>query len=269
MKLKSQFLKRLSGLALINASRVWMSTLDYQITYYDPTCDVVHPHYRGPTVFAFWHEYVLAPVYLRPHSRLAMLVSRHEDAEIISQLGSYVGFRVVRGSSNRGGVGALKELFSHGQKMNLVITPDGPRGPRRKFAQGPVYLASKLGLPLVLWGFGHDRPWRTPTWDQFAIPRPYTRCRVVVGPAVNIPPDLDREGLEHYRQEMENLLNMLTTEAEQWAESGSRYEGQKFAHMQPSSRCRLDRLMLDPNKEPSDGSAHDDDAGPTTLRLTA
>ena len=56
--------------------------------------------------------------------------------------------------------------------MNLTITPDGPRGPRRQLAQGPVYLASKLGMPIVAMGFGYDRPWRFNSWDRFAIPRP-------------------------------------------------------------------------------------------------
>ena len=44
--------------------------------------------------------------------------------------------------------------------MHLTITPDGPRGPRRQLAPGAIYLASKLGLPLVVMGYGYDRPWR-------------------------------------------------------------------------------------------------------------
>ena len=56
--------------------------------------------------------------------------------------------------------------------MHLTITPDGPHGPRRRMAPGPIYLASKLGLPLVLMGYAYDRPWRLPSWDRFAVPRP-------------------------------------------------------------------------------------------------
>lgn len=256
MRLESYFLKRLAGLGFISSLRLWMSTLDYQIAYYDPTCDPVHPDYQGPTVFAFWHECIMAPVFLRPHSRLAILVSRHADADLITHVGRYVGFKVVRGSSNRGGASALRELFSHGQQLNLCITPDGPRGPRRTFSQGPVFLASRLGLPLVVWGFGHDRPWRMPTWDRFAVPRPYTRCRAVVSPAIHVPADLDRDGLEHYRQRMETLLNQMTTEAEQWAESGARYAEQRPLFMQPASQCRLDRLL---RAEQSEASQHESD----------
>ncbi|MCU0981654.1 MAG: hypothetical protein MUF25_21090, partial [Pirellulaceae bacterium] len=65
-----------------------------------------------------------------------------------------------------------------------------------------------------------------PTWDRFALPRPYSRARLVVGPRLHVPADLDREGLEWHRQQMEATLNQLTTEAERWAESGHRRRGQ-------------------------------------------
>jgi hypothetical protein len=70
-------------------------------------------------------------------------------------------------------------------------------------------------------GFGYSNPWRLNTWDRFAIPKPYTRSRSVVSPAMTIPPDLDRQGVEHYRLQVERLLNRLTREAEAWAEAGT------------------------------------------------
>ena len=102
-------------------------------------------------------------------------LSRHRDAEILSHAAHHLGFEFVRGSTNRGGVAALRELLAKSRTMHLTITPDGPRGPRRQLAPGCVYLASKLGLPLVVMGYGYDRPWRVRSaWDQFAIPRPYS-----------------------------------------------------------------------------------------------
>ncbi len=117
--------------------------------------------------------------------------------------------------------GAVRELLERGQHMNLAITPDGPRGPRRRLAQGPIYLSSKLGLPIVCMGLGCNRPWRVPSWDRFAIPRPYSRARGIMSPAMNIPPDLDRDGVEHYRLQVEQMLNRLTLEAEAWADAGT------------------------------------------------
>jgi hypothetical protein len=106
-----------------------------------------------------------------------------------------------------------------------------------------VYLASKLQMPLVLLGLGYDRPWRVPSWDRFAIPRPFSRARGVISPAMHLPPDLDRDGIEHYRREVERLLNRLTVEAEAWAESGTRKLGEQPArreHLKSRAR-RVDK----------------------------
>jgi lysophospholipid acyltransferase (LPLAT)-like uncharacterized protein len=198
-----------------------MSTLDYKAAFYDPSVDPVDARYRGQKIYVFWHEYILFPISLRGNNNLSMLLSRHRDADILAEVCQHLGFQYVRGSTFGGGGTALRELVRRSRHMNLTITPDGPRGPRRVLAQGPVYLASKLGLPLVVMGLGYDRPWRLGSWDRFAIPRPFTRGRAVIGPQMFIPPNLDRDGLEHYRLTVERLLNRLTEEAEAWAESGT------------------------------------------------
>ncbi|HJT36596.1 MAG TPA: lysophospholipid acyltransferase family protein [Pirellulales bacterium] len=221
MKLRHPILVKLGGLLGATAIRGWMSTLDYRVAYYDPAVDPVHPDYAGQKLYVFWHEYILFPLVMRGHCNLAMLLSRHGDAEILSRTAYHLGFDCVRGSTRRGGVAALRALFAKSRHMNLTITPDGPKGPRRVLAPGPVFLASKLQLPLVLLGLGYDRPWRVNSWDRFALPRPGSRARAVVSPALHLPRDLDRKGLEHYRLEVERLLNRLTLEAEAWAEAGS------------------------------------------------
>ncbi|HEX4129861.1 MAG TPA: lysophospholipid acyltransferase family protein [Pirellulales bacterium] len=226
MKLRHPALVGAAGLIATSWVRAWMSTLDYRVAYYDPSADPVKPSWRGRKIYLFWHEYILFPLYMRGHCDMAMLVSRHGDAEILSRAAHYMGFACVRGSTYRGASAAIRELTERSQHMNLTITPDGPRGPRRVLAQGPVYLASKLGLPIVAMGFGYDRPWRAPTWDRFAVPKPYSRARAVVSPEMHIPANLDRDGVERYRQQVERMLNRLTLEAEAWAESGTRKLGE-------------------------------------------
>ncbi|MGC4003542.1 MAG: DUF374 domain-containing protein [Pirellulales bacterium] len=148
-----------------------MSTLDVKIAYYDRACDPVNAEFRGPNLFIFWHEYILCPLATRGHNHTTMLLSKHHGTDVLDRIAGHMGFKCVRGSSLRGGVSALRELIKLGKTENLTITPDGPRGPRREMSQGPIYLASKLGLPLVLVGFGYDRPWRANSWDRFAVPR--------------------------------------------------------------------------------------------------
>jgi lysophospholipid acyltransferase (LPLAT)-like uncharacterized protein len=225
---------KLAGLLAASTVRMWMSTLDFKGAMYDPSVDPVEPSWRGQKIYIFWHENILAPLYLRGHCNLAMLLSRHRDADILLEGARHLGFEFVRGSTFGGGATALRELERKGRHMNLAITPDGPRGPRRVLAQGPIYLSSKLGMPIVAMGFGYDKPWRMPTWDQFAVPKPYSRACGVISPAIVIPPNLDREGMEHYRVKVERLLNRLTLEAEAWAHSRTPKVGEFVPRPQPA-----------------------------------
>jgi len=244
MKLEGSFLTGLAGLLGTAGVRFWMDTLDYQVAYYDRSVDPAQPECRGEKVYLFWHEYILFPFFMRGHCNLAMLLSRHRDAEILSRAAYHMGFDLVRGSTRRGGVAAIRELLRKSQQMHLAITPDGPRGPRRRVAPGPIYLASKLGLPLALMGFGYDRPWRVNSWDRFAIPRPYSRARCVSSPEIRIPPDLDREGLEYFRRKVERLLDRLTLEAEAWAESPTRKINQEPIMRTPARHLQRRRVHL-------------------------
>ncbi len=238
MKLDGPLAAGLSGLLGTTVIRTWMSTLDYRVRYYDRDVDPLYPECRGRRIYVFWHEYILIPLYVRAHCNLAMLVSRHRDAAVLSRVAGHMGFDFVRGSTRRGGAEALLELAQKSRHKHLTITPDGPRGPRRKMALGAVYLASKLGLPLVLMGRGLERPWRLNSWDRFAVPRPYSRARGVLSPDLRVPPDLDRDGLEHFRLKAEDLLNRITGLAEAWAESGRRKPGEQVVERRPAPRIR-------------------------------
>ena len=216
----SRLLRKISGLAIATATRHWMSTLDYRAYLYDETVDPASDRFRGPTITLGWHEYIPFLFYLRGYCNISMLVSRHKDAEILHQAARHMGYGTVRGSTNRGGSGAMRELQRKSETTNLGITPDGPRGPRRTMAAGAIYLSSRQQIPLVPIGMGYDRPFRIKSaWDQFAVPRPYSRARAISGPRIQIPPKLDRDGIEHYRQKVEQMLNRLTREAEYWAEA--------------------------------------------------
>ncbi|MCA9231714.1 MAG: lysophospholipid acyltransferase family protein [Planctomycetales bacterium] len=210
-----------------------MSTLQYRALFYDPSVDPKLGCDR-PCIYVFWHEYILIPLYLRGNCNLAMLLSRHRDADILTRVAFHMGFDCVRGSTNRGAAAALLEMARLGQRMHLTITPDGPRGPRRKMAVGAVYLASRLGLPIVPLGLGADRPWRVKSWDRHAIPRPFSQVRGIMGPPITIAPDLDRDQLELSRQRVEQFLTDLTIEAEDWAASGARRPGE--VSIRPESR---------------------------------
>lgn len=228
---------RLGAFLGIKSLNAWMATLNYRSYRYDPAADPADASSTGPNIYVFWHEYIPFPVYTRPNSRLAMLLSQHQDAEILSHMAHFAGLETVRGSTSRGGTAALRELIERGKGMSLAITPDGPRGPRRHLAQGCIYLSSRLQIPIVPLGIGYDRPWRNAkSWDRFAIPRPFSRCRAILGPRIRIPPDIGRSELEHQRQWVQHQLQSLTHQAEQWAEQNLSIAGSEVLYRSPPSR---------------------------------
>ena len=223
------------GLTVSALVKGWMSTLDYKIAYYDPSIDPAVPFDDQPRLYLFWHEYIQFFLHLRPHCHMTMLLSRHRDADILAEIAHRIGFGAVRGSTARSGSMAIHQMMKNAkEKWTLTMTPDGPRGPRRKMAGGAVYLASRLGIDIIPLGVGYDRPWRLRSWDRFAIPRPGSRARLIAGPPVSVPAELDRQGIEHYTRRVEELMNRLCALAEHWAEEG--YEIENAANLSPGPR---------------------------------
>ena len=104
----------------------------------------------GHIILAFWHaQQLMIPTgYRGPGANV--LISRHQDGEIIARIIARFGHRAVRGSSTRGGALALRELIRLGRSgADLVVTPDGPKGPRHVGKLGVIQLAKATGLPIV------------------------------------------------------------------------------------------------------------------------
>ncbi len=223
MKIKNPVVWKSLGLLGSTLIRNWMGTVDFKAAYYDSSFD---PAFKEPDrnfVVMFWHEHILGPLYLRRNTGITMLLSQHDDTRIVAEVGKLFGFGFVRGSSYRGGAAAMRSMRERAKDpatTAFAIVPDGPRGPYRKMSPGAIYLASKLGWPIILVAFGYDRPWRMNSWDRFVIPRPFSRGRGILSAPLTIPENLDKETLEHYRSRIEILLTTLTDEAEHWAISG-------------------------------------------------
>jgi lysophospholipid acyltransferase (LPLAT)-like uncharacterized protein len=183
--------------------------------------DPLQPPETGPFIYALWHENFLVPIVRFGNPGVAALVSRHADGDLLGTLIRRTGMGAVRGSTNRGGVAAVRELLRDDVAMrHLAVTPDGPRGPRRVVQPGVVYLASRTGMRIVPIGVGHRRPWRVKSWDSFAIARPFSRVRCLFGEPLIVPPDLTLEALAPHAARLQAELDRLNSAAEYWAETG-------------------------------------------------
>ncbi|XZE22253.1 lysophospholipid acyltransferase family protein [Pirellulaceae bacterium SH449] len=212
--------KCLSG--LVNA---WVHTVDCKIARRDPLGDPAMFGFKDPTIFVIWHEYMLVPTCCRQGCDLVLLASQSEDADWIVGLGNHFGYSSVRGSSKRGGSEAALKMVKQLRGKSFVITPDGPRGPRRVAQNGCLYLASMLGAQIVPIGVGYERPFRfTRSWDQFAVPRPGARARLVLGDIMRVPKKVSKDEIEVYHKRLQDTLVEVTTEAEAWVQHGRKRE---------------------------------------------
>jgi lysophospholipid acyltransferase (LPLAT)-like uncharacterized protein len=218
MKIRKPWIIKCVALLAAWVVRLYGTTICFRLRPLGPNLDPRRRDLGGPFIYAFWHETVFVPFASFGSRKIICLISQHADGEIMAQACHHVGFRVERGSSTRGGVEAVRRLLRVGKKAHFAVLPDGPRGPRRKLEPGIVFLASRTGMPLVLAGIGYDRPWRLPTWDRFAVPRPWSGAMILLGEPMFVPPDLTRSELEEYRRQAEDLLNALTNHAERLAE---------------------------------------------------
>src|SRR5262249_49845573 len=142
------------------------------------------------------------------------------DGELVAQTAQRLGCSVVRGSATRGGVKALRQVIRLGEGTHVVATPDGPRGPRRHFHEGVIYMAARTGMLIVPCGFASRRPWRANSWDCFALPKPFSRARCVIGKPIHVPAEFNRDQLEAFRQQAEDAMSHVTELAEAWVETG-------------------------------------------------
>jgi lysophospholipid acyltransferase (LPLAT)-like uncharacterized protein len=138
-------------------------------------------------VMTLWHGQLL-PAAWAHRQPAAALVSEHRDGEIISRIVGRMGVATVRGSSSRGGARALLECVTtlRQHKRDMVLTPDGPRGPRHSFAPGALIVAYRAGAPIIPLVVHADRLWRLKSWDQFEIPKPFARVTVYYGAPIPV-----------------------------------------------------------------------------------
>lgn len=168
-------------------------------------------------IFAFWHGRLLMMPFAYPGIPLATLISQHRDGEYISRIAVVFGSRVIRGSATRGGVRAFKQMIlALKEGCNLVITPDGPRGPRAKVKSGVVELARLTGAPIVPVTFSAARRRFLKSWDAFLLPLPFSRAVYIWGEPVYVEPMATREEVAKYQDILAERLDLLTMKADEY-----------------------------------------------------
>ncbi|HEV2095372.1 MAG TPA: lysophospholipid acyltransferase family protein [Chthoniobacterales bacterium] len=199
------------GFALL---QVWARTLRFRI---EDRAGLVGVPRAAPYIGALWHSrLLLLPFALRrylPQRDGAALISASRDGALLADVVHRFGFDVVRGSSSRKGATAilqLAEVLAAGR--DVVITPDGPRGPCYELGAGIVFLAQKSGCAVIPMNMEYSSCWRLRSWDRFILPRPFSTVRIIFGAPWHVAATRTDEEFENERlrlqKEMMSLVEM-------------------------------------------------------------
>lgn len=167
---------------------------------------------QRPLIFATWHNRLfLVPYLFRKHWRnrhVAVMVSASKDGEKLVRVLEKFNLTCVRGSTSRRGKAALLEMTRYvNDGYDAGITPDGPRGPKYRVADGVVSLAIVTGAPIIPIGWAVAWKITLNSWDSFIIPLPFSRATLRIGSPLTVGKHVDRETK---RLELETVLKTLT-----------------------------------------------------------
>lgn len=166
---------RLIGTPMVNAlARSWRFHTLGEARWHDILAR------RVPYIFLLWHEALVPLLWHHRHRQIAIIVSQGREGRYLSDYASGLGYRILAGSSSRGGPRALLGAVRALREGNPVaITPDGPRGPRRELKVGVLQAAQRGDAWIVPLHATASPRWRLKSWDRMVVPRP--RARILVG----------------------------------------------------------------------------------------
>lgn len=215
MKIRSPLWTKLS--AVVFAGVIWLLFRMLRLKIREETPNT-NPYTMLPSeryLYCVWHDSMVIPAFGGKHRSTAALTSRHSDGSFVAQVLRCVGVSTIRGSTNRMGAGAMRRLIRTTENKHLVMTPDGPRGPRRQMSMGIVFLASHTGRAVVPTAYCCSRCWRFKgSWTDLVIPKPFASVFLLAGDPIKIPPALERDELQAYVAQVQAAMDRLNERAE-------------------------------------------------------
>jgi lysophospholipid acyltransferase (LPLAT)-like uncharacterized protein len=191
--------------------QIWARTLRYEI---DDRLGVVGKPVKENYIGALWHNRLLIfPFVLRrffPNRHGAALISASRDGDLLADAIKRFDFDVVRGSSSRLGASAILQLTDVlASGRDVVITPDGPRGPAYELGPGIIFLAQKSGAPVLPVNMEYSSCWRLKSWDRFILPRPFSKVRVIIGQSHHVRSTSTPDEFETERLRLQDAMMAL------------------------------------------------------------
>jgi lysophospholipid acyltransferase (LPLAT)-like uncharacterized protein len=181
--------------------------------------NAVNRHETGQaSIGAFWHQCIFPTLWCYRNHGIVVMITMNFDGLWARRVVEKLGYRVVQGSSSRGGVNALNAMAREVEAgWDVAFTPDGPRGPRYVAKPGPVMLAKRTGKPVTTFHIGLSSAYTfEKSWDRFRLPLPFSRAVLAMAPPIYVSKDADSEEMARKISEMQRALERVRDLAESW-----------------------------------------------------
>ncbi len=178
---------------------------------------------KSSFLVSLWHGDIIGGLAI--HHLLAkgykksVLISRNRDGALAYPLCFLDRIKIFLGSSNKMQTKDLRTIikFLSKDKKLLIITPDGPRGPRMNVNYGIAQLADILNIPIFHVTVAYTKKFTFNSWDKMYFPFPFGKRYVrFLGPVPK--PEINKEEsravrVEKYRQSLEDFAIEKSQEA--------------------------------------------------------
>lgn len=188
---------------LMIVGRTWR----FEVMAEEGVTPAFHGFTPGREIYCFWHQCVLPCAYYFRNTGATILISQSFDGELITRILELFGYHAARGSSTRGGqqgLIGLNRVLDEGTPA--IFTADGPRGPIYRAKMGPVKLAQLSGAPIGSFHLQPQKAWIMRSWDQFFVPKPFTRIAVSWGQWTIVSEEATNDELPTLRDQLDVTL---------------------------------------------------------------
>jgi hypothetical protein len=182
----------------------------------------VEPFLDGKAVCAptYWHQHHilcsgLVREWIQRGFKACFLISASVDGEVPERIARACGAEVIRGSANQSGTLALRDQHAMMKKgYSIITTADGPSGPKYEIKSGVMVMARVGGIPILPVACAAERAWYLRRWDDFMIPKPFSRVVLGIGAPYPIPRDIKLDNIEPHRLNVQKAVMSLMQQCE-------------------------------------------------------
>lgn len=151
-------------------------------------------------IYALWHQNLIGAIFSHIGEHFTMIISESKDGELVAVTCKKFGHRPARGSSTRGGKKAVIQILRNmNQGFPGALSVDGPKGPAHVVKPGVIEIARQSQAAILPLSAYPTKFWTLEkSWDQFRIPKPFSKIVVVIGEPITIEPEVPREQFNDY-----------------------------------------------------------------------